>query len=80
MICKWVSNWLFYRSIKPLVVPLPISLWPIACVFSELVGESYLMLLSGRCFMGTVGSSTGFLFSIRCKNSYILGYQIAAHC
>ena len=37
------------------------------------------MLLPGRCSVGTVGSSTSFLFSIRCKNSYIPGYQIVAH-
>ena len=38
------------------------------------------MLMSDHCSVGTVGSSTSFLFSIRCKNSYILGYRIVAHC
>ena len=34
------------------------------------------MFLPGRCSVGTVGSSTSFLFSIRCKNSYKLGYRL----
>ena len=50
------------------------------------------MLLLGQCSVGTVGSSTSFLFSIPCKNSYIpaiklrpivsynrLGYSEPAH-
>ena len=36
------------------------------------------MLLSGRCFVGIVGSSTSFLFSIRYKNSCI-GYRIVTY-
>ena len=50
------------------------------------------MLMSGCCSVGTVGSSTSFLFSIRCTNSCIstielwpivsynrLGYSEPAH-
>ena len=50
------------------------------------------MLLPGRCYVGTMGSSTSFLFSIHCKNSRIpvielwpivsynrLGYSEPAH-
>ena len=38
------------------------------------------MLLPDRWFVGTEGLSTDFLFSISCKNSYIPGYRIVAHC
>ena len=71
-ICQWVSSWLFCRPIKPLVVPLPISLWPIACVFSELIGESYLMLLFGRCYVGRGVEYMFLIFSSLQKFLYTL--------
>ena len=67
MICQLVFGWLFCRPIKPLVVPLPIFLWLNAVVFLELIGKSYLMLVPDRCSVGTMASSTSFLFSICCK-------------
>ena len=78
-IFQLVSDWLFDRPIKPLEVPLPIFLWSNAGVFSELIRECYSTLLPGLFFVGTRGLSTGFLFSIPCRNSYIPGYQIVAH-
>ena len=80
MICQLVSDWLFDRPIKLLEVPIPIFLWSSAGIFSELIGECYSTLLPGLFFVGTMGLSTGFLFSIHCRNSYIHGYQIVAHC
>ena len=63
-----------------MVVHIPTFLWLNADIFLELIRESYYILMHGRFFVGTVGLSTGFLFSIHCKNSYMPGYQIVAHC
>ena len=73
-------GWFFCKPIILLVVHLPTFLWLSVGVFSELIGVFYLTLLLGLFFAGTTGSSISFLFSTRCKSSYILGYRIAAHC
>ena len=72
-------RWLFCRPITLLVVLLPIFLWLNVNIFSELIGVFYYMFPPGCCFMGTAGSSIGFLFLIRCKSSYIPDYRIMAH-